>query len=138
MRDTPPEEAAKRKQKLDLKVKDDVPHGRYPCNLGSKGVGWVQVTIMKESADIRYRIFGLHVSLGIEVQSLRRDGKVQVWAQGEEFDYKARKMKLQPDNEGWSFLMTAKNVKEMIRSNRANWLKYNVAMVKYQEKKEKS
>ena len=128
----PREEQEKRKKKLGLQVKDTVPYGPYPCNLKVEGVGWCQVTIMKESADLRYHYFGMQVALSVEVKSLRRDGKVQIWAQGEEYDPTDTKMKLQPKNEGWSFLMKADKVKEMIRSNRENWLKYNVTMLKYQ------
>ena len=86
LRDTPSEEAVKRKKKLELKVKDPVPHGRYPCNLKRKGLDWCQVTIMKESAELKYRIFGIHVALSVEVNSLRSDGNVQMWVQGEEYD----------------------------------------------------
>ena len=49
LRNSPQEEKQKRKKKLDLKVKDAVPYGRYPCDLKSKGVSWCQVTIQKES-----------------------------------------------------------------------------------------
>ena len=72
----PREEQEKRKKKLGLQVKDTVPYGSYPCNLKVEGVGWCQVTIMKESADLRYRYFDMQVSLSVEVKSLRRDGKV--------------------------------------------------------------
>ena len=136
LRDTPTEEAVKRRKKLDLKVKDPVPHDRYPCNLKSKGLGWCQVTIMKESADLKYRIFGMHIGLSVEVTSLRDDGQVQIWAQGEEYDATDMEMKLQPENEGWSFLLKETQVRDMIRNNRANWLKYNIAMVKDQEKED--
>ena len=136
LRDTPSEEAVKRKKKLELKVKDPVPCGRYPCNLKSKGLGWCQVTIMKESADLKYRIFGMHVGLSVEVTSLRDDGQVQIWAQGEEYDATDMELKLQPENEGWSFLLKETHVRDMIRNNRANWLKYNIAMVKDQEKED--
>ena len=136
LRDSPKDEAERRKQKLMLKVKDAVPHGRHPCDLKSKGVGWCQVTIMKESAELSYHIFGMYKSLTIDVTSLRKDGKVQVWAQGEKYDPTENKMKLQPDNEGWSFLITTSKAQAMIRNNRANWLKYNVAMVKEQEKED--
>ena len=100
LRNSPQEEKQKRKEKLDLKVKDAVPYGRYPCDLKSKGVSWCQVTIQKESAKLRYRIYGMHISLSVEVESLRSDGKVQIWAQGEKYDPATQKMKLQPENEG--------------------------------------
>ena len=67
LRDVPDEEKVKRKKKLNLKVKDAVPFGRYPCNLSAKGVGWCQATIMKDSAQLRYVIFGMHMSLSIDV-----------------------------------------------------------------------
>ena len=137
LRDAPKQEAQKRKHKLSLKVKDAVPFGRYPCYMQSKGVGWCQATIMQESAELSYRIFGMYISLAVEVKSLRKDDKVQIWDQGEKYDTKDMKMKLQTDNEGWRFLITTTKAREMIINNRANWLKYNIQMIKDQEKEDK-
>ena len=62
----------------------------------------------------------MHISLSVEVESLRSDGKVQIWAQGEKYDPATQKMKLQPENEGWLFYLTPAKATEMIRNNRAN------------------
>ena len=89
------EEKVKRKYKLNLKVKDAVPLGPYPCYLSNKGVGWCQVTIQEKSAELKYRIFGMsQIALTVEVISCRSDGKVQIWAQAEEYDPADMTMKL--------------------------------------------
>ena len=49
----PNEDKQERMKILQQKLKNAVvPYDRYPYNLAVKGLGWCQVTIMEDSADL--------------------------------------------------------------------------------------
>ena len=131
------EDKKKHKAILHRRTKEKVPFLNYPCNVTSKGLGWCQLWFLEPSVKLEYVIFGFnHIATDVKVTSLRTDGKVQVWARSEEYDPENRCMKLQPEDEGYPFFLTVDKVKAIIKANRKNWLEYNIAMLKFQEKEE--
>ena len=124
------------KVKFEAQSKKDCPYGPYSANLKSEGLGWCQITFMEDTAKLKYIIYGFHLGVDVKVLSLRGDDKVTVWARSEEYDSAAGCMKLQPPNEGWSFSMTVDKARQIIRADRKNWKKYNMAMLSIQIEEE--
>ena len=130
-------EKQKHKAQLQQRMKNDFPYRDYPCNMTSKGLGWCQLWFLEESVKLEYCIFGMnHISIDVKVTSRRADGKVKVWARSEEFDPEDKCLKLQPEDEGYPFMVTVNKARAIIKANRKNWLEYNIAMLKFLEKEE--
>ena len=129
-------EKNKFKEELNAAQKTEVPYGPYPCNEKSFGLSWCQISFLPDSVKLEYIIFGMHLGLTVRVTSLRRDGKVSVWARSEEYDPSNRRMKVQGFNEGYPYAITVAKATKIILANRKNWPEYHKAMAKIKEQED--
>ena len=81
-----------------------VPNGPYPCEW--RGTGWCQLTFPRETVDLKYTVFGMHLGLDVVVTSLKGNGKVDVIGKSEYFDVTDGKMKIQEN--GWKTQISGK------------------------------
>ena len=89
---------------LDQRMKFVFPIGPYPCKW--QGTGWCQLTFAKDSAVLKYVIFGPHWGLDVKVDSLKENGMVDVIGVSEYFDAVAGRMKIQ--ELGWRAQVSGK------------------------------
>ena len=116
--------------KLEEQKNSTVPLGPYPYFIRS--TGWVQIWFT-EDAKLSYKFMhSLPKSLTVDVESIKKNGKVSLWGRSEIFDNESGCFRLQEDV--WRMSITVEKAKEIIENEETNCPKYAESMCKYETK----
>ena len=116
--------------KLEEQKNSAVPMGPYPYFIRS--TGWVQIWFT-EDAKLSYKyMYMMPKSLTVDVESIKKNGKVSLWGRSEIFDNEYGCIRLQEN--AWRMSITVEKAKEIIVNEETNWPKYAESLRKYEAK----